>query len=96
MGGGDTCSSCRGSGELKTAVSSAGVSSAANLLAFVTLRSSPACLCATHTHTQHLRRALSLSLHQLYVNFPNARFFLPVFHKQLQQQQQKESCKTLT
>lgn len=43
-----------GGGELKTAVSSAGVSSAANLLAFVTLRSSPACLCATltHTHTQ--------------------------------------------
>lgn len=42
----------RGEGsELKTAVSSAGVSSAANLLAFVTLRSSPACLCATLTHT---------------------------------------------
>lgn len=94
MGGGDTCSSCRGSGKLKTAVSSAGVSSAANLLAFVTLRSSPACLCATHTHTTLATRLESFTASAL-CKFSKRALFFARFPQQLQQQQ-KESCKTLT
>lgn len=73
----------------RAALPSAGVSGAANLLAFVTLR---LVYVATHTHTHSLRHThIEFALHQLYANFPNARIFLSIFHSQAEQ-----SCKTLT
>lgn len=68
----------RGGGELKTAVASAGVSSAANLLAFVTLRSSPACLCATHTHRTLASRLQSFTASAL-CKFSKRAHFLARF-----------------
>lgn len=86
-----------GGGELKTAVSSAGVSSAANLLAFVTLRSSPACLCATLTHT-HKTCLAPLVFHCISFMqiFQTRAFSCPFCHNNYNKSGKKESCKTLT